>query len=137
MNAEKKTLKDDEDCALYVLSESNFQLREKQYIADAESGETVFTLRKKGMLFDRNTTLVFAGDDDEGDPVYTIAGGFMEKEYDIKKADSEEVVCEVDRRPLSNIVTDKDTYAISVEAGQDAALMIAFAVCIDEIYRDD
>jgi hypothetical protein len=29
--------------------------------------------------------------------------------------------------------SDNDTYGISVEPGQDAALMVAIALCIDEI----
>jgi hypothetical protein len=29
--------------------------------------------------------------------------------------------------------SDSDTYGISVEPGQDAALMVAIALCIDEI----
>lgn len=139
--SEKKTLKDADDAALYQIEEKaiSFSLREKQFIKDAETGETCWTLRKKGVLLDRNTTQVWAGEDDEGDPVYSIAGGFMEKEFDIKKCDGEELVCEVDRRQFnaSSIFTDKDTYAVAVYPGQDAALMIAFAVAIDEIYRED
>ncbi len=139
--SEKKTLKDADGVELYQINEQkvSFSLREKQYIIDAETGETCWTLRKKGILLDRNTTQVWAGGDDEGDPVYTIAGGFMEKEFDIKKCEDEELVCEVDRRQFtaSSILTDKDTYAVAVYPGQDAALMIAFAVAIDEIYRED
>lgn len=139
--SEKKTLKDVEGLSLYQINEQtlNFSFREKQFIIDAETGETCFTLRKKSAVFERNTVEVFSGGDDEGEPVFIISGGFMQKNFDIKKSDGETIVCEVDRRQftVSSIFTDKDTYAISVEAGQDAALMIAFAVAIDEIYRED
>jgi uncharacterized protein YxjI len=36
---------------------------------------------------------------------------------------------------VSNIFSDKDSYAITIQPGQDAALMICFAVCIDDIVR--
>ena len=136
---EKKILSDIDGNPLYQINEElvNFSLREKQYICDPESGEKLFTLRQAGVIFDRNTVNVFAGDDDDGNPVYTIAGGFLEKEFDIKDANTNEILGEIDRKRFENILTDKDTYAISVEAGQDAALIIAFAVAVDEIFRDD
>jgi len=138
--SEKKTLKDASGVPLYQIDEQaiSFTLRGKQYIKDAETGNTIFTLRKKS-LFERNTVEAFAGDDDVGEPIFIIHGTFMEKKFNIKKSDGETIVCEVDRRLFnaSSILTDKDTYAVSVEVGQDAALMIAFAVAIDEIYRED
>lgn len=136
---EKKTLSDSDGNELYQIKEEliNFSLREKQYILDAESEETLFTLRKAGVLIDRNTVNVFEGDDDEGEPCFVIAGGFMEKEFEIADADGV-AVCQIDRRAFNiENMMDKDTYAIQVEEGQDAALMIAFAVAVDEMFQDD
>ncbi len=134
---ENKVLKDMEGNEFYRINEElvNFDIRECQYIRDAESDEILFTLRQAGLLLGRNTVDVFEGDSEDGDPLYKISGEFFEKEFDVKNSD-DELVAEIDRNRLANIITDKDTYAITVEGGQDAALMIAFAVAIDEIFRD-
>lgn len=92
-------------------------------------------MRGAGLVFDRNTVDVMEGDTEDGDAVFTISGEFSEKEFDVKDCDGNQIA-EIARKRLANIITDKDTCAITVEEGQDAALIIAFAVAIDEIFRD-
>ena len=134
---ENKVLKDMDGNEYYRINEElvNFDIRESQYIRDPESDDILFTLRQAGLIFDRNTVNVFEGDSEDGDPIYTISGEFFEKDFDIKNCDGDQIA-EVSRKRFANIITDKDTYGITVEEGEDAALMIAFAVAIDEIFRD-
>lgn len=129
---ENKVLKDMDGNEYYMINEElvNFDIRECQFIRDAETGDVLYTLRKA-----RNTVDVFEGETEEGDAVYTIAGEFFEKQFDVTNCHGEQVA-DIDRNRLAHIITDRDTYAITVQEGQDAALMVTFAVAIDEIFRD-
>ncbi len=139
LSQRKKTLRDCGGNGLYRTKEqlTTFSMRDKQYMIDAESGETVFTLLKAGHLLGRNTITVFEGDYDNGEPVFVIAGDFFEKDFHVANAKGD-LVCEIARQ-LSNIaeMIDKGTYAVQVETGQDAVLMLAFAVELDEIVQND
>lgn len=57
-------------------------------------------------------------------------GNFLEKEFEIRSGDT--VVAQVSR----SLLQLRDTYAVDVSAGADAALMIAVAVCLDRIEHD-
>jgi uncharacterized protein YxjI len=57
-------------------------------------------------------------------------GNFLQKEFEIRSGGA--VVAQVSRSWFQL----RDTYAVDVSPGADAALMIAIAVCLDRIEHD-
>lgn len=98
----KKTLTDARtNTELYRLTEPVVSMRETRKVEDAQTGEVIFTMHKKGMVTGTHTVLVWRGSNDKGDAFYCISGGFREKEFDIKVAASEQVVARVRRQTFN------------------------------------
>jgi uncharacterized protein YxjI len=98
----KKTLTDARtNTDLYRLTEPVVSMRETRKIEDAQTGEVLFTMHKKGMVTGTHTVLVWRGSNDKGDAIFSISGGFREKEFDIKVASSEQIVARVRKQTFN------------------------------------
>jgi uncharacterized protein YxjI len=98
----KKTLTDARtNTDLYRLTEPVVSMRETRKIEDAQTGEVLFTMHKKGMVTGTHTILVWRGSNDKGDAIFSISGGFREKEFDIKVASSEQIVARVRKQTFN------------------------------------
>ena len=66
---------------------------------------------------------------DDGEKGYTAKGNFVDHEYEIEREG--EKVAEISKKWFRV----RDTYGVEVAPNQDAAMIIAIAVCIDEMAR--
>jgi uncharacterized protein YxjI len=94
----KKTISDaQQGVELYRVKEALISLKDRQTIEDPETGDDVFTLQKKGFMLGAHTVLAFPGSNDDSEPLFTISGGILEKEFDIKVTSTDQVVASVRR----------------------------------------
>lgn len=89
-------------------------------------GELVATIRKALLTPFRDKWMI----DVEGGEDMVARGSILDHEYEICRGD--ETVATVSKRWF----TIRDTYGIDVRDGEDAALVIAIAVAIDEMVHD-
>jgi uncharacterized protein YxjI len=82
---------------LYRVKEALISLKDRQMIEDPETGDAVLTLQKKGFMLGAHTVIAYPGPNDDSEPLYTISGGILEKEFDIKVTDTDQVVASVRR----------------------------------------
>jgi len=80
---------------------------------------------------------IFLGDSDDGDATYSAEGGMRGKRFDVCDA-AGNVVCKVQKDSLNmrNMLTDQDTYDISVPAGGDTAFFVLVCTIIDELFHE-
>jgi uncharacterized protein YxjI len=109
---------------LYSIQEK--KLRVKDTMEVERSGRRVATVKKALVtpLRDRFSIEVEGGDDMEA------KGNVVDHEYKIERGGDE--VAEVSRRWFRV----RDTYGIEIKPGQDDGLLLAVAVCIDQMSRD-
>jgi uncharacterized protein YxjI len=89
-------------------------------------GETVATIKKALVTPLRDRYSI----DVEGGPEMHAKGNFVDHEYEVEREGHK--VAEVSKRWFRV----RDTYGIEVEPGENDALMLAVAVCIDELSHD-
>jgi uncharacterized protein YxjI len=108
---------------LYTIQEKKLRVRDTMDIE--RGGRTVATVKKAlvGPLRDRYSVSVDDGEDLEA------KGNIVDHEFEIER--SGEKVAEVSKRWFRI----RDTYGIEIAPGQDEALIIAVAVCIDQMGR--
>jgi len=138
--SEKKVLSDTNGNGLYTLTESTISMRDRMTILDTDSKEPVLMARKKGVIphLGTGTILSWAGGSESGAPYLVVKGNFLKKSFSITDSSSGKVVASVSRKSnIRSVLAEKDSYVLRVEPGVDTALMVAFAVMIDEHYRDD
>lgn len=137
---DSKKMYDAEGKALFKMTEALLTLRSRMFIEDQRTGEK-YTLRKKGYvpLLGTSTIHVWKGDSDDGEPWLEVKGDILRKSFSVNNRESGERVAKVKRKALNlrNMIMDKQTYYITVEPKQDAALLVFLVVAIDEQYRDD
>jgi uncharacterized protein YxjI len=106
---------------LYKLQEKKLRVRDTMELE--RDGHTVATIKKAMItpLRDRFTIDVEGGDD------LTAKGNIVDHEYAIERDGHK--VAEISKRWFRV----RDTYGIEVEPGQDDALILAAAICIDEM----
>lgn len=137
---DSKTMYDHDGNALYKMTEAFISLRGRMHIKDCETGDTAFTLRKKGIIpiIGTNTIQVWKGDDDDGDPWVEIKGNIIGKDYKIIDHASGNQVGKVSNKWLTLMsLIDKNVYKVTVEPGTDAAVIVFLAVAIDEQYKEE
>jgi uncharacterized protein YxjI len=137
----------DEDRHAYKVNGKALRIR-KTFILESPSGDELFRLREKKIAI-RDTMELEAN----GDTVATIKkamvtplrdryvihladgrelkakGNFVEHEYEIERDGDK--VAEISKRWFRI----RDTYGIEVAAGENDALILAAAICIDEMAR--
>jgi uncharacterized protein YxjI len=108
---------------LFKIQEKKLHVRDTMEIE--RDGDTVATVKKAMIspLRDRFSIDVRDGDDLEA------KGNIVDHEYTIERDGDK--VAEVSKRWFRV----RDTYGIEVEPGQDASLILAVAVCIDQMSR--
>jgi uncharacterized protein YxjI len=90
-------------------------------------GEVIATVRKALLTPFRDKFLI----DVPGGADMVAQGSFTEHEYDIKRGG--DTVAEVSKQWF----TIRDTYGITIDAGEDVGLILAIAVVIDEMAHDE
>jgi uncharacterized protein YxjI len=108
---------------LFTIQEKKLSVRDKMEIE--RDGETVATIKKAlvSPLRDRYSIDVAGGADLEA------KGNIVDHEYEFKRDGDK--VAEVSKRWFRM----RDTYGIEVAPGEDAALILACTVCIDQMGR--
>jgi uncharacterized protein YxjI len=110
---------------LYKLKEKLLRIKDTMDIQDA-NGETVATIKKAliAPLRDRWKVEVANG------PEMNVQGNILDHEYEIEA--EREKVAEVSKKWFRV----RDTYGVEVSPGQDAALILAITVAIDQMAHD-
>ena len=90
-------------------------------------GEVIATVRKALLTPFRDKFLI----DVRGGPDMVAQGSITEHEYAIKRG--RDTIAEISKRWLAL----RDTYSIAIQPGEDAGLLLAIAVVIDEIAHDE
>lgn len=137
---ECKTLLAADGTPLLQMTETLFSLRDRMQITNPETGEVLYTLRKKGFIpyIGTGTIQIWKGEKTEGDPFVEIKGNLMKKNFTIYDVESGESIAAVKRKFLnvSKILLDKDSYVLTVEPYCDATLLVMLTVALDEQYSD-
>ena len=109
---------------LYSVQEKKLRLKDTMHIE--RGGRQVATVKKALVtpLRDRFSISVEGGEDMEA------KGNIVDHEYKIERGGDD--VAEVSRRWFRV----RDTYGIEIKAGQDDGLLLAMAVCIDQMSHD-
>ncbi|MCD0482156.1 LURP-one-related family protein [Streptacidiphilus sp. ASG 303] len=115
-------LKDPSGLVVAVIRKKVLSVRDAMKVEDA-NGETTATVRKKMFTPFHDKYRVELADGAE----WEVHGDFLDKEYDIE-ADGGRVA-----RISRKWFRVRDTYAVDVAAGSDAALVLAVAVCVDRL----
>jgi uncharacterized protein YxjI len=110
---------------LYTIQEKKIRVRDTMEIE--QGGKTVATIKKAlvSPLRDRYSIDVEGGDDLE------VKGNIVDHEYKIER--NGDAVAEVSKRWFRV----RDTYGIEIAEEQNDALIVALAVCIDQMGRGD
>jgi uncharacterized protein YxjI len=109
---------------LYKLQERKLRVRDT--MALEHDGQTVATIRKALVSPLRHRFAIELGDGRE----LSAKGNIVDHEYEIERDGRK--VAEISRRWFRV----RDTYGIEVAPGEDDALVLAAAICIDEMARD-
>jgi uncharacterized protein YxjI len=109
---------------LYRLQERKLRIRDTMELE--RDGRTVATIRKALVSPLRHRFAIELGDGGE----LSAKGNIVDHEYEIERDGRK--VAEVSRRWFRV----RDTYGIQVAPGEDDALVLAAAICIDEMARD-
>lgn len=109
---------------MFTIQKKLVSIRDQMEIE--RSGETVATVAKALLtpLRERFSIDIEGGDEMEA------RGNIVDHEYRIERGGNK--VAEVSKRWLRM----RDTYAIEIAEGQDDALILAIAVCIDQMAHD-
>jgi uncharacterized protein YxjI len=101
-------------------------LRVRDSMAIERDGGTIATVHKDLVNIIRTGFRVNLAD---GGPDLRVQGNILEHEYQIEQDGRK--VAEVSRK----WVRVRDTYSVEVEPGQDDALILAIAICVDQLVR--
>ena len=117
-------IEDREGNELYKIQEKKIRVRDTMDIEHDD--DTVATVKKAMItpLRERFSVDVRGGDD------LDVKGNIVDHEYTIER--DGDAVAEVSKRWFRV----RDTYGIEVEPGQDPSLMLAIAVCVDQMTHD-
>ena len=110
---------------LYTIQEKKVRVRDTMEVE--QSGKTVATIKKAlvSPLRDRYSIEV------EGDNDLEAKGNIVDHEYKIERDGDH--IAEISKRWFRV----RDTYGIEIAAGQNDALIVAVAVCIDQMGRGE
>ena len=110
---------------LFKVDGKALSLRET-FVLEDNSGAELLTIEAK-LLAVRPTMKILQV---EGGPVYEAEGKITNHEYEVKSNGA--VVAQISKQWF----TVTDTYGIAVAPGQDDVLMLASAICIDELSEE-
>lgn len=133
---ERKVLKDANGQVLLKLKEARLKLRDVITISNA-SDVPLLTLQKASAFqVTTKRTNGYLGGHPSGTPVCVVTGNFGNTQFKIVNQQNQELAS-IRRRKFSakNILTDQDTYDVTVNMGSPA-LICFITVAIDEIYED-
>jgi uncharacterized protein YxjI len=119
------TLRDANGGLRVLIRRKAFAWRETLRIEDG-SGTVIASVRAAFALFKQRYEITFA----DGSQLEAV-GNFTGKDFQIRGLDGQ-VYGQMSRERLRM----RDTYWVDVPGGQDAALIIAIAICIDRIHAD-
>lgn len=140
---DSKTMLTPDGEEIYKMKDALVSLRDRMFIEECASGDTVYTLRRKDLIslpfVGGRTLLVWKGDSDEGEPWLEIHGDLIRKDFIMKDLESDAEAAVVSRKLLSaqSMFLDSDVYAVRVNPGFDAAVMVFLAIAVDEQYHED
>uniref|UniRef100_A0A7S0G3U6 Tubby C-terminal domain-containing protein n=1 Tax=Rhodosorus marinus TaxID=101924 RepID=A0A7S0G3U6_9RHOD len=144
----------------FLIKGKHISLSDAIWLKDGETEEPVLGMKKKLVSLHQTVFVVkpnedvvgivkiklglkkkislFLGDSDDGDPTYTAEGGMRGKRFDVCDSNGD-VVCKVEKDSLNmrNMLTDQDTYNITVPAGGDSAFFVLVCTIIDELFHDE
>ncbi|GAA1245373.1 LURP-one-related/scramblase family protein [Kitasatospora nipponensis] len=119
-------LKDAAGQVVAVIKHKALSVRDAMKIEDAE-GETVAIVRKKLFTPFRDKYHVELADGQE----LEIHGDLVDKDYRIESHGDK--IAEISRKWFRI----RDHYGVRIEEGADAPLLLAVAVCVDHLVRED
>lgn len=157
-------VKNDNDETVFEVDAKVFTIRSTRKLKDAESGEVIWTMKKRRLSLRKNKFVLFKGDGDD-DKVCTfepdIVGNSVEIEWAIDDMPNVEIdgniigltydleIKKLGRNPKLAEVRkkfrllrgmdgdDPQAYAIEVKEGNDAAFVFACVMAMDEARNDD
>ena len=111
---------------LYKIQERKLHIKDTMVI-ETPGGATAATVKKKLISPIRHRLVAELADGSE----LEVTGNILDHEYEIKAG--KQVVAEVSKK----WIRVRDTYGIEIMPGQDQALILAIAVCLDSMVGDD
>ena len=108
---------------LYKIQEKKLSVRDKMEIE--RNGRTVATIKKALVTPIRDRYAI----DVDGGPELSAKGNIVEHEYEIERDGDK--IAEISKRWFRV----RDTYGIAIAPDEDAALIVAVTVCIDQMAR--
>lgn len=133
---EVKTMKDIHGQTLLVLRESRLRIRDRVTIF-SPTNVPLMTLQKTSPVqIGTKKVHGFVGAYPKGNPDIVITGNHSNTHFRIMNTQNQEVGIVKRRRfTVKNMLTDQDTYEVTVQGGSPA-LICLIAVGLDEIYED-
>lgn len=133
---ERKVLKDAHNQTLLKLTEARFKLKEKITLYNARDVALITLQKSSAIQFGSKRVNGFLGGQPTGPPAIVITGNSNNTHFRIVNAQNQEIA-DIRRRKFSlkNMLTDQDTYDVTVNFGSPA-LICLITVAIDEIYED-
>lgn len=134
-----KKMRDVNGSHIFSMSVDTASTYLSMYLRDLRDN-SIYSLRKKGFLpgFGRGTILVWKGKDMAGEPSFEITSNGKRQDATVVDRASGTTMASIKRKLFGarRLVTGLDTYVLTVNAGNDAALVTMLAVCFDEQYTE-
>lgn len=133
---ERKVIKDMSNNVLLKLKEARMKLRDKITVSNAHN-IPVLTLQKASAIqIGSKRVNGYLGGRVGGLPALVITGNHNNTRFHVVNSKNMEMA-DISRRKFSlkNVLTDQDTYDVTIHCGS-AALLCFITVAIDEIYED-
>lgn len=143
------TIEDEQGNAVYNVDNKLLTIRDTFVITD-RAGEEVVTIRERILALRDTVDILRGGEtlavvrkawftplrdrfsiDVKGGEDLVAQGDLLDHEYAIRRGDN--VIAQVSKRWFSF----RDTYGVTVDAGEDDGLILGIAVAIDEMVHDD
>ena len=133
---ERKSLKDVHGHILLKLREARLKKREKITIFDPNNIAILTLTKTSAIQIGSKRVHGYAGAQTSGTPIVIITGNYNNTLFRVMNGRGQDVAI-IKRRKysLKNIVTDQDTYDVTVNYGSPAMLCM-ITVALDEIYED-
>lgn len=133
---ERKSLKNIHGHVLLKLREARLKKREKITIFDANSIAILTLTKTSAIQIGSKRVHGYAGAQTTGSPIVVITGNYNNTLFRVMNARGQDVAI-VKRKKfgLKNMLTDQDTYEVTVNQGSPA-LLCMITVALDEIYED-
>ncbi|KFH42085.1 Protein LURP-one-related-like protein [Hapsidospora chrysogenum ATCC 11550] len=133
----RKSLSDMQGNHLFDIVQERMHIH-TTYVAEDPRGNKILTVRNSIRLIGSKATVEIHKANDGQTHTLTMSGNWRDTRADIVDQNTGAVVARIDRRLLNTreLLGGKQTYALSVAAGVDMALMVAACVALDEKNND-